>query len=163
IPLSGTRIPCHILGTMSIRSKRALIALGGATIFVAALALIAVFAFDADRYRAKLVSYLQEATGHPVEISHLALSLSPFTLRIENCGMKNSPPCPRGYAAKATGIHVRIDARQLLFHRRFVINSLVLDHPSVNLISDSNGPWNFDNPHADSRESLSPGKIGNLE
>jgi uncharacterized protein involved in outer membrane biogenesis len=127
------------------------------------LVLIAQFALDADRYRPKLISYLQEKTGKLVEISHISLSLSPLSLRIENFGMKNSPPFPAGYTAKVASIDVRIDARQLLFHRRFVVNSLVLVQPSINLISDPSGQWNFDNPHADSHESFDLGEIGNIE
>jgi uncharacterized protein involved in outer membrane biogenesis len=145
------------------RSRRTLFVSGVAAIFLAALVLIALAVFDADRYRPKLISYLQERTGKAVEISHLSFSLFPSSLRIQNFGMKNSFPFPAGYIAKATSIDIRIDTRQLLLHRRLVINSLVLDQPSINLISDPKGGWNFDNPHSDSRETLDLGYIGNVE
>src|SRR5882757_9783190 len=140
------------------RSRTTLFVSGVAAIFLAALVLIALPVFVADRYRPKLISYLQERTGKPVEISHISLTLSPLSLRIENFGMKNSPPFPPGYTAKAASIDVRIDTRQLLFHRRFVVNSLVLDQPCMNLISDPNGPWNLANSHADSGESFALGE-----
>jgi len=148
---------------MSSRSRSILLVSGLAAIFLGASVLIAHFAFDADRYRPRLISYLQERTGKPIEISHISLTLSPMSLRIENFGMKNSPPFPPGYTAKAASIDVRIDARQLLFHRRFVVNSLVLDQPDINLISDPSGAWNFDNPHPDSHEAFDLGEIGNVE
>ncbi len=148
---------------MSSRSRKTLLVSGVAAIFLAALVLTALSAFDADRYRPKLISYLQERTGKAVEISHISVTLSPLSLRIENFGIKNSPQFPPGYLAKAAGIDIRIDTRQLLFHRRFVVNSLVLDQPDINLISDPNGSWNFDNPHPNSRESFALGEIGNVE
>jgi hypothetical protein len=51
---------------------------------LAALVLIALSVFDADRYRPKLISYLQERTGKPVDISHISVTLSPLSVRIEN-------------------------------------------------------------------------------
>lgn len=128
-----------------------------------ALALIALAVFDADRYRPRLISYLQDRTGKPVEISHISLSLFPLSLRIENFGMKNTPPFPAGYIARATSIRIRIDTRQALLHRRFRVNSLVLDQPSINVISDSNGLWNVDNFPAVSSESFALGEIGTVE
>lgn len=148
---------------MSSRSRKTLLASGVAAIFLAALVLTALSAFDADRYRPRLVSYLQERNGKAVEISHISVTLSPLSLRIENFEMKNSPPFPPGYIAKAASIEVRIDARQFLFHRRFVVNSVVLDQPDINLISDPSGAWNFTNPHADSHASFALGEIGNVE
>lgn len=148
---------------MSRRSGRTLFVFGVAAIFLAASVLIALSVFNVDRHRAKLISYLQERTGKPIEISHISITLSPLSLRIENFKMKNSPPFPPGYTAKAASIEVRIDTRQLLFHRRFVINTLLFDRPDINLISDASGSWNFDNPRADSRASLALGEIGNVE
>lgn len=148
---------------MGSRRKRAFLVAGVAAIALAALVLIAVVAFDVDRYRPRLISFLQERTGKPVEIGHLSLTVSPLSFRIENFGMKNVPPFPTGYTAKAASIEVRVDARQLLFHRRVVVESIVLERPDVSLISDPKGPWNFDNPHSDSGASFSLGEIGRVE
>src|SRR5580704_14070651 len=134
---------------MRRRSRTTLLVSGLAAILFNNWLLIVLAAFAADRYRPSLISYLQQRTGKPVEISHISLTLSPLSLHVENFGVKNSPPFPPGYTAKAASIDIRIDARQLLFHRHFVINSLVLDQPSINLISDPSESWNFDNPHSD--------------
>ena len=136
--------------------------MGVAAIFLATLVPITVSVFNTDRYRPKLISYLQEKTGKPIEISHISISLSPLSLRLENFGMKNSPPFPPGYTARAASIEVRIDTRQLLFHGRLIVNSLVLDRPDIELISDASGPWNFDNLPAGSRASFDLGDLGDL-
>jgi uncharacterized protein involved in outer membrane biogenesis len=48
---------------------------------------------------------------------------------------------------KVARIDALLDARALL-HRQVVIKSLVLEQPVINLISDPDGPWNFENPGA---------------
>src|SRR5713101_6362380 len=45
----------------------------------------------------------------------------------------------------ASNIDARLDVRALL-HRRVVVKSLVLEQPVINLVSDPDGPWNFENP-----------------
>jgi uncharacterized protein involved in outer membrane biogenesis len=52
---------------------------------------------------------------------------------------------PRGYVVHVARIDAGLDAAALL-HRQVVIKSLVLDNPVINLISDPDGPWNFENP-----------------
>jgi uncharacterized protein involved in outer membrane biogenesis len=148
---------------MSSRSRMMLFVSGVAAISLAALVLVALVLFDADRYRPKLISYLQERLGKPVEISRISLTLFPLSIRIENFGMKNSPPFPPGYTAKVARIDARIDPRPFLLHRQLVVNSLVLDQPALNLISDPDGPWNFANPHADSQASFTLGEIRDVE
>jgi len=41
-------------------------------------------------------------------------------------------------------------------HRQVVIKSLVLDNPVIHLISDPDGPWNFENPQARSPQNVFP-------
>jgi uncharacterized protein involved in outer membrane biogenesis len=148
---------------MDSRSKIGLIAVGCTAIFVAALTLFLRGPLDADRYRSNLVSYIERQTGKPVEIGHLTLTLFPLSIHAENFGMKNPPPFPPGYIVRVARMDAQLDAGALL-HRQLVINSLVLDHPSVNLISDPDGPWNFSNPHAAPGEhSFVLGEIAQVE
>jgi hypothetical protein len=44
-----------------------------------------------------------------------------------------------------------------LLHRKVVIRSLVLEDPEVNLVSDPDGPWNFENSEPKNSKSTSPG------
>jgi uncharacterized protein involved in outer membrane biogenesis len=148
---------------MDSRSKIGLIAVGCTAIFAAALTLFLGGPLDADRYRSNLVSYIERQTGKPVEIGHLTLTLFPLSIHAENFGMKNPPPFPPGYIVRVARIDAQLDTGALL-RRQLVINSLVLDHPSVNLISDPDGPWNFSNPHAAPGEhSFVLGEIAQVE
>ena len=131
---------------MGSRSKIGLIVAGCAALFFGALILLLRSPLDADHYRSNLVSHIELKTGKQVEIGHLTLTFFPLSIHIENFGMKNLPPFPPGYIVKVARMDARLDARALL-HRQVLIKFLALDHPSVNLISDPDGPWNFSNPH----------------
>jgi uncharacterized protein involved in outer membrane biogenesis len=100
-----------------------------------------------DRYRPQLISYLQEKTGKKVEIGRLALTLFPLAIHIDHFGVKNPPIFPRGYVVQVVRIDAELSVGALL-HRQVAIKSLVLEDPVLNLTSDPDGPWNFENPQA---------------
>ncbi len=43
-----------------------------------------------------------------------------------------------------------------LLHRQVVIRSLVLEDPEINLVSDPDGPWNFENPETKNSKNTFP-------
>jgi hypothetical protein len=43
-----------------------------------------------------------------------------------------------------------------LLHRKVVIRSLVLENPEINLVSDPDGPWNFENPETNNSKNTFP-------
>ncbi len=102
----------------------------------------------ADGYRTKAISYLEESTGKQVEIGRLALTFFPkVTIHVDDLGIKSPPFFPPSYVLKVARIDAQIDPWALL-HRQIAIRSLVLEQPVINLVSDPNGPWNFENPGA---------------
>jgi uncharacterized protein involved in outer membrane biogenesis len=129
---------------MAIRRNTVLIA---AVILLTALFFVIPALFNVDRYRGQVISYLQLKTGKQVEIARLALTFFPLSIRVDNLGVKNSPLFPPGYVVKVARIDAGLDAAALL-HREIVVKSLVLDNPVIHLISDPDGPWNFENPQA---------------
>ena len=120
------------------------------TLFFAIPALIKV-----DRYRPQIISYLQQKTGKQIEIQRLGLTFFPLSIRIDGFGIINPPLFPRGYIVHVTRIDAGLDAAALL-HRKVVIKSLVLENPLIHLISDPDGPWNFENPQASSSQKVFP-------
>jgi len=106
---------------------------------------------NADRYRLKAISYLEESTGKKVEIGRLAVTFFPrVTIHVVDLGVKSPPLFPPSYILKVARIDVEIDPRPLL-QGQIVIRSLVLEQPVINLVSDPDGPWNFENPKAKAR------------
>src|ERR1700674_5003166 len=132
---------------MPIRRGTALIVVGIAAVFLLALIFVVPALINADRYRPQVISYLQEKTGKQVEIGRLALTFFPVTIHIDHIGVKNPPIFPAGYIVQVTRIDAELNVGALL-HRQVVIKSLVLEDPIMNLTSDPDGPWNFENPQA---------------
>jgi uncharacterized protein involved in outer membrane biogenesis len=92
-----------------------------------------------------VIYYLQGKTGKQVEIGRLALTFFPVTIHIDHIGVKNPPIFPAGYVIQVARIDAELSVGALL-HRQVVIKSLVLEDPVLNLTSDPDGPWNFENP-----------------
>jgi uncharacterized protein involved in outer membrane biogenesis len=136
---------------MTIHRRTGLILTG----ITGALLVVCVFVvpalLNADRYRLKAISYLQESTGKKVEIRRLAVTFFPrVTIHVEDFGVKSPPLFPPSYILKVARIDAEIDPWPLL-QGQIVIRSLVLEQPVINLVSDPDGPWNFENPKAKAR------------
>jgi uncharacterized protein involved in outer membrane biogenesis len=131
-----------------------------AVCLVTGLALLATILFDVDRYRPQLISFLEAKTGKNVEIGHLTVTFFPHaSIRLDDFRVKSPPLFPPSYIVKVTRADARVDLWALL-HRHLVITSLVLEAPEINLVSDPDGPWNFENPNvAHSSNILPEGRI----
>jgi len=132
---------------MDRRRKTGLIAAGISAILLLALIFIVPALVNVDRYKPRVVSYLQQQTGKQVEIGRLALTFFPLAIRIDHFGVKNPPIFPVGYVVQVARIDAELSVGALL-HRRVVIKSLVLEEPVLNMTSDPDGPWNFENPQS---------------
>ena len=140
---------------MPIRRRTSLIVVGIATILLLAFFFVVPALIRVDRYRPDVISYLQEKTGKQVEIGRLALTFFPVTIHIDQIGVKNPPIFPAGYMVRVARIDAELSVRALL-HRQVVIKSLVLESPILNLTSDPDGPWNFDNPQSKASANTFP-------
>ena len=147
---------------MIIRRRTTLIVAGVVAIVVLALILVVPAVINVDRYRPQLISYLQEKTGKKVEIGRLALTFFPVTIHIDHIGVKNPPIFPAGYVLQVARIDAELSVGALL-HRQVVIKSLVVEDAVLNLTSDPDGPWNFENPQSKvSANAVSLGPISML-
>jgi len=148
---------------MAIRRKTLLIAIGIGAILLLALVFVVPALINVDRYRPKVISYLQEKTGKQVEIGRLGLTFFPVAIHIDDFGVKNPPIFPAGYIVQVKRIDAQLSVGALL-HRQVVIKSLNLEEPVLNLTSDPDGPWNFENPQAKTSQNTLPlGVISSVE
>jgi len=138
---------------MTIHRRTGLILAGIAgTLLIASVFVVAVL-LNTDRYRPKAISYLEESTGKKVEIGRLTVTFFPkITVHVDDFGVKSPPLFPPSYILKVARIDAQLELWPLL-HRQIVIRSLVLQQPVINLVSDPDGPWNFENPAAQNRPS----------
>ena len=132
---------------MAIRRKIGLIAAAIGALLLLTLVFFGPALIRVDRYRPEVISYLQEKTGKQVEIGRLALTFFPVAIHIDHFGVKNPSIFPRGYVVQVARIDAELSVGALM-HRQVVIKSLVLEEPILNMTSDPDGPWNFENPQA---------------
>src|ERR1700719_2098460 len=143
---------------MPIRRGTGLGVVGIAAILLLAFIFVVPALMNVDRYRPHVISYLQEKTGKQVEIGRLALTFFPLTIHIERVGVKNPPLFPSGYVIQVARIDAELSLGALL-HRQVIIKSLVLEDPVLNLTSDPDGPWNFENPQSKIAANVLPGGV----
>jgi uncharacterized protein involved in outer membrane biogenesis len=132
---------------MMMRRKTVLISVGVIAVLLLGLIFIVPALIDVDRYRPRVISYLEQQTGKQVEIGRLSLTFFPMAVHIDRLGVKNPSIFPPGYVVQVARIDAELNVGALL-HRQVVIKSIVLDEPVLNLTSDPDGPWNFENPKA---------------
>jgi uncharacterized protein involved in outer membrane biogenesis len=124
-------------------------------VIVVTILLVPVW-FNLDRYRPQIISYFEQTTGKKVEIDRVSLTFFPRpTVHIDGFAVKSPPLFPPSYILKVTHTDTVLDFWALL-HRNVVIRSVVLDQPQINLISDPDGPWNFENPETPNSKNLFP-------
>ena len=141
---------------MALRRKIAIWMVVIATCLLAGVVFVAPIFFNLDRYRPEVISYFERNTGKKVEIERLALTFFPqITVHIDGFGVKSPPLFPPSYIFKVARTDAVLDFWALL-HRKVVIRSVVLEDPEINLVSDPDGPWNFENPETENSKNTFP-------
>src|SRR3984893_2810590 len=138
---------------MTIHRRTGLILAGIFGTLLVATVFVVPELLNGERYRMKAISYFQESTGKKVEIGRLAVTFFPqVTIHVDDFAAKSPRLFPPSHILKVARIDAQIEPGALL-HRRIVIKSLVLEKPTINLVSDPDGPWNFENPGAQNTPS----------
>ena len=141
---------------MTTHRRIAVWLMGIAGCLLAAVVFLAPIFFKLDRYRPEVISYFEENTGKKVEIERLALTFFPkVTVHIYGFGVKSPPLFPPSYIVKVARTDAVLDFWALL-RRKVAIKSLVLEDPEINLVSDPDGPWNFENPETPNSKNTFP-------
>src|SRR3954447_9717782 len=101
-------------------------------LIVLALAVIPQFV-DANRYHDRIQAELQSRLGRPVTLGHIALSLLPPSLQVQNVAIGEDPQFGKGPFATAQQLSVRVALLPLL-RKDLQIQSLKLVSPNIELI-----------------------------
>src|SRR5258705_9756399 len=114
-------------------------------IFLVAVAAAVIFAatFDVNKYRGTIQSQLEKRLGRPVALGEMGLTLFPPRFRVQNLAIADDPHFSADAPfIKAQELDVSVQLLPLL-HKQIEIDSVSLQRPSVNLIKNSAGVWNF--------------------
>jgi uncharacterized protein involved in outer membrane biogenesis len=141
---------------MSKGKKIALVVLIVLVVVVVGLAIIIPLLLNIDRYRPQVAAQIQKETGKPVEIGRLDLTILPqVAIRVDDFSLGNPAGFPTGDFVKAKKIYAVVDASALL-HHKVEITSLELDDLTLDMLQDTHGKWNFENPPAQLEPPANP-------
>jgi AsmA protein len=123
--------------------RKLMVGVGIILVLVVAGVLIFAATFNVNQYHGTIQSALEKRLGRPAALGNMYLSVLPPRFRVENPSIGDdarfSADAP---FVKAQELDVSVKLLPLL-HKQIEISSLNLQRPSVNLIKNSAGVWNF--------------------
>jgi AsmA protein len=123
--------------------RRLLIGVGIFIVVVVAALLVFAATFNVNKYHDTIQSQLEKHLGRTTTLGDMHLSLFPPRFRVQDPAIADDPHLsPDAPFLKAQELDVSVKLMPLL-HKQVEINSLILQRPSVNLIKNSAGVWNF--------------------
>ena len=123
--------------------RRILIVLSVLVILLALIVLVLPSLVSIDRYRPQIEASLKKKLGREVKIGTLRLHMIPLSVTIDSIMIGESPKFPSSLPfAKASNVSADVQLFSLL-RGEPVFDSLSLSRPSIELIRDANGVWNF--------------------
>jgi AsmA protein len=123
--------------------RRVIIVVGILVILIVVAGFFAPALIDVNHYRPQIESRLRERLGRQVSLGPMRLSLIPLGFRVQNAVISDDPKFNNNRPfAKVQMLSVRPELLPLLRHE-IVIKSVQLDHPTVELIRNRQGAWNF--------------------
>src|SRR5438093_1064100 len=123
--------------------RRILIILSVLVLVAVLIVLIVPSLINVDRYRPQIEARLKEKLGREVKLGALKLHVIPLSVSIESIAIGESPQflSSRPFTtANNVAAHVQMFP---LLRGVPVLDSLSVSRPSIELIRDTNGVWNF--------------------
>jgi AsmA protein len=118
-----------------------------AVLLVVALIIAAVvllpFFINANTFRPIVQDQLSSALGRKVTLGHLSFSLLSGSLVANNIAIADDPAFGTAPFIQAKSFYIGVEVLPLLFHHQVRITRLTIDSPSIHLIQNQKGVWNF--------------------
>jgi AsmA protein len=100
---------------------------------------------NANTFRPTLETQLSSALGRKVTLGNLSFSVFSGSLVADNISIADDPAFSSKPFLQAKSLHIGVEVAPLLFHRQLLITSFAADSPSINLVHNPHGVWNFSN------------------
>jgi len=125
-----------------------------------------VATFNPNDYRGTIQTKLEQQLGRKVTLGNMELGLFPLRFRVFNLGIAEDPKFGSRAFIQTQELSVSVKLLPLL-SKSVEVDSLGLDRPSVELIKDAQGVWNFASlgqktPAATPSSSQQPFSLGEL-
>ena len=100
---------------------------------------------NANTFRPTLETQLSAALGRKVTLGNLSFSVFSGSLVADNISIADDPAFSSKPFLQAQSLRIGVEVAPLLFHRQLLVTSFVADSPSINLVHNAQGVWNFSN------------------
>jgi AsmA protein len=117
---------------------------GVVVLLLLAVLLVPLF-INANTFRSTLETQLSSALGRKVTLGNLSFSLFSGSLVADNISIADDPAFSAKPFLQAQSLHIGVEVMPLLLHRQLLVTSFVADSPSINLVHNAQGVWNFSN------------------
>jgi AsmA protein len=125
-----------------IDDKRVKIA-GGVVAGLLALAALVPLLVDANKFVPQIESQLTASLGRPVKLGHLSLNMFKVALVANNLTVADDPAYSSQPFLQAKSLNVGVELLPLLLHKQLKITKFKVVSPSMQLIENAAGKWNF--------------------
>jgi AsmA protein len=120
------------------------ILVGVVVLLLLAVLLVPLFV-NANTFRSTLETQLSSALGRKVTLGNLSFSIISGSLVADNVSIADDPAFSTKPFLQAQSLHIGVEVMPLLLHRQLLVRSFVADSPSINLVHNAQGVWNFSN------------------
>jgi AsmA protein len=111
-------------------------------LLLVAVLLVPLFV-NANTFRPTLESQLSSALGRKVTLGNLSFSIFTGSLVADNISIADNPAFSPKPFLQAKSLHIGVEVGPLVFHKQLLVTNLVADSPSINLVHNAQGTWNF--------------------
>ncbi len=118
--------------------------IAGIAIVVIVVILIAIpFFINVNSFRPKVESEMSAALGRKSEVGNLSLSILTGSVSADNISIADDPAFSKSPFLTAKSLKIGVELIPLIFSRELHVTGVTLDEPSISLLSNAKGVWNF--------------------
>jgi AsmA protein len=101
------------------------------------------FVVNAEAFRSTIESELSSALGREVTMGHMTFAIMAGSLDADDLSIADDPQFSNVPFIQAKKLNVGVEVLPIVFHHRVHITKLKIDTPSIQLIQNASGTWNF--------------------
>ena len=125
-------------------NRKRILQIAGIVVAALVVLLIAIpFMIDVNSFRPKLEAELSTALGRQVKVGNLSLSLLSGSVSADELSISEDPAFGTTAFLTAKQLKAGVELKPLIFDKVLHVTEVVIEEPQINLISSSNGKWNF--------------------
>lgn len=115
-------------------------------IVIAVLVVVAIalpLLINVNSFRPQIESTLTSALGRAVKVGNLSLSILSGSVDASDLSVADDPKFSTGPFLQAKSLGVGVELMPLIFSKELHVTHLTIDQPSITLLRDRDGIWNF--------------------